>query len=471
MSIPADHANALDSGLDLQAMLPVHAPLRTYQWAGVKFLAESPSALLADEMGLGKTVQTAVAMRVALRQQDAGRALVVAPASLILNWIGEFRRWAPDLVVREVAGIARDRAALYQLPLQVLVASYEQIRADGLQRASEVDFDLVVLDEAQRIKNPESTTSLACRLLRRRRAWALTGTPLENSVRDMEGVFRFVRPGLLTHGLGRSEIHRRIAPFLLRRQKSEVLPELPPIILQDIDLELPPRQREAYDDLWVSRHDYIAEHGADAASLLTLFTRLKQVCNLEPASEESVKLEYLNTVLDGAIAAREKVLVFSQYVSTLKWLSSRLSSIPHGLFTGELSQAQKDLAVRTFESEDGPRVLLVSIKAGGVGLNLQSAQQVVLFDRWWNPAVEAQAIQRAHRFGRTTPLHVHRLIVQNSIEERIASILATKQLLFDQYVNEAESSANRFPTASDLLRILDIVAPSHSPANHRKETP
>lgn len=442
--------------------LPTPVPLRTYQWAGVKFLAESPCALLADEMGLGKTVQTAVALRAALDQPGSGRALVVAPASLILNWVGELAKWAPNLAVRQVTGVARDRAALYQLPIRVLVASYEQIRIDGLQRASEVDFDVVILDEAQRIKNPEATTALACRLLRRRRSWALTGTPLENSVRDIEGVFRFLKPGLLGRGLRRTELHRRIAPYLLRRTKQEVLPELPPIILQDIELELPPGQRAAYEDVWISRQEFFDENGGDAASLLSLFTRLKQICNFEPTSGDSVKLDYLRNLLDDTQASGEKILIFSQYVATLKWLSGHFGALQHGLFTGEMNQADRDAAVRLFETGPGPRALLVSIRAGGVGLNLQAAGHVVLFDRWWNPAVEAQAIQRAHRFGRTLPLHVHRLVVRDSIEERIAAILTTKEELFDQYVNEAESTANRFPTAADLMRILDIEAPLSS---------
>jgi SNF2 family DNA or RNA helicase len=440
----------------LAASLNLPSPLRDYQWAGVSFLARSESALLADEMGLGKTVQAAIALRLALREDRADRALVIAPASLVRNWSRELEHWAPELVVRELEGDARNRAALFALPVQVLIGSYEQIRADGLQYASETDFSIVLLDEAQRIKNAESTTALACRLLTRRRAWALSGTPLENSPRDLEALFLFLRPGLITRHMGRREVHTRIAPHLLRRRKSEVLPELPPIIIQDVNLSLTPCQRSLYDELWFGRYEALQSGGADSANLLSLFTKLKQLCNFDPESGDSIKLDYLLTLLQETSAKREKIIVFSQYVSTLKWISKRLS-VPHDLFTGENSMDEKSAAIRRFEEEPGPRALLVSIKAGGVGLNLQAATHVLLFDRWWNPAVEAQAIQRAHRFGRTIPLHVHRLIIDDSVEERIATILAEKEALFELYVNEAESTANRYPTRADLLRILGIA--------------
>ncbi|MGC4116786.1 MAG: DEAD/DEAH box helicase [Myxococcales bacterium] len=383
MTAADDIANEADR-LALAATLELPAPLRDYQWAGVNFLARSESALLADEMGLGKTVQTAVAMRVALREESAGRALIVAPASLVRNWRLELDRWAPELVVRELEGDAENREALYTLPIQVLIGSYEQIRTDAMQRVLEARFDLVVLDEAQRIKNGNASTSFACRLLPRRRAWALSGTPLENSPRDIESLFEFLRPGLVTPQMGRKTIHERIAPYLLRRRKSEVLQELPPILIQDVKLSLSPRQRAVYDDLWLGRREAFEEAGHSGACLLSLFTRLKQLCNFDEDSGESVKLDYLTTLLEETSAESGKVLVFSQYVSTLRWLSQRLG-LPHDLYTGELSADEKVRAAHRFECEPGPRMLLVSIKAGGVGLNLQAANQVVLFESLVEP--------------------------------------------------------------------------------------
>lgn len=436
--------------------------LRPYQLEGVGFLVGSVSALLADEMGLGKGVQTALALREVLSHAGCDRALVVVPAALRLNWERELARWSPSLTVRRVRGNWDDRDAYYRLPIPVLIASYEQIRSDASRLAPSVHFDVVVLDEAQRIKNGDSATAHACRLLSRSRCWALTGTPIENSVEDLVSIFRLVRPRLIHSRMSRGEIHHQIRPHFLRRRKVDVLPQLPPIIYQDLVLELQGAQRAAYEDVWYERERRVQARGLPASEgdLLALITELKLLCNHDPVSEESVKLETLKLMLENMANASDKIIVFSQYVKTLEWLSARLASFSHDLLHGGMSELARDAALSRFSERQGPRALLVSLRAGGVGLNIQSASAVVLFDRWWNPAVEAQAIQRAHRFGREQPLHVARFLVRDTIEERIDSVLQEKQVLFDDYVEAAENAAVPRWSRRELLRVLGLDAAS-----------
>ena len=443
----------------LSAELGLPSALRPYQWEGVGFLVRNEAALLADEMGLGKTVQAIVALRILFRNSVSGRVLIITPNALAYNWQRECAKWAPDLVVRRVMGTAEDRLATYQLPVQVLIATYEQVRADALDMDTDIHFEAVVLDEAQRIKNRHSLAALACRLLRRSKAWVLTGTPLENSIEDLISIFVFLSPGLVDSGMPPAEVHRRIQPHFLRRRKKDVLSEMPPIIMQDMMLELAGAQEAAYTDLWLARRARAKQNGVPVSdgALFTLITKLKQICNYEPDSGESVKLEALSVLLEDCSEPEDKVIVFSQYVETLKFVSDHLGSFTHDIYTGEQSQEEKDRILDKFRKQPGPRLLLMSLRAGGVGLNIQEASTVVLFDRWWNPAVEDQAIQRAHRFGRTRPLHVIRFLVTDTIEERIEAILKEKRADFERYVENAENAPVRAFTREELRRILALT--------------
>jgi SNF2 family DNA or RNA helicase len=281
---------------------------------------------------------------------------------------------------------------------------------------------------------------------------------LENRPEDLAALFAFLEPGLIQAGSSRNHIHERIQPYFLRRTKRDVLPDLPPIIDQEVTLDLHGAQKAAYDELWYSRHAVAAGGDQEArGSLLALITHLKQLCNREPVSGESVKLNALRVIAENLSGSEAKLLVFSQYVETLSWLSRELTGVPTQLFHGGLTTLERDSVVQRFQEAPGPQVLLMSIRAGGVGLNLQAATTVVLFDRWWNPAVEDQAVQRAHRFGREVPLHVFKFLVRDTIEERIDELLREKSDLFTEYVEEAES-ALPVMTGGHLWRLLDITS-------------
>lgn len=446
---------ALETQLINSLKLPYQ--LRPYQWEGIRFLVESDAVLLADEMGLGKTVQVAVSLEILWRKSQLTRALVVVPSSLKLNWEAELRRWAPSLSVQRVHGNAANRRAYYLLPISVLVASYEEIRLDIMRSINDIFFDVVVLDEAQRIKNLHSKSSLACRILNRNRSWALTGTPVENRRSDLISIFRFVKLGLLHQGLSRTEIHSRMRPHFLRRCKRDVLKDLPPIIDQEIPIELRGKQQEAYFQAWKSRWESCdsSPQNFSPANLFAIITKLKQLCNYDVESGESAKLEVLLNILEVQVAEENKIIVFSQYVDTLKWLALQIKDLPHEIFHGGLSQPEREKILDRFRQEPGPRCLLMSLRAGGIGLNIQEASTVVLFDRWWNPAVENQAVQRAHRFGREDPLHVIRFIILDTIEERISNIIKKKQELFENYIEGADSVNTPRLSRESLEQILD----------------
>lgn len=424
--------------------------LRSYQRDGVAFLLRTPRALLADEMGLGKTVQVIAAINLLLRTQKVSRVLIVVPATLKSNWEREAHKWAPTKAVMQVTGDANDRKAWYGLPIPLLIASYEQVRSDFYLYPPTQLFDLLVLDEAQRVKAPTAATTIAVNRINTERMWALTGTPLENRSADLETIVRLLRPGIVPEDPSLNELHEAMQGIFLRRHKLDVLPELPQILDSEVLVDLTPAQRAAYDAIWGTR----AMHHSDTGSMFAIITKLKQVCNYDVSSGQSAKLDALESLIQEVIDARGKLLIFSQYVETLKWLSSRLP-IENRLLHGTLSAHDRDEQLRWFQGAQGPCGILISLRVGGVGLNIPAATHVAMFDRWWNPALESQAINRAHRFGRVQPLTVVKMLATDTIEERIAEMLMQKRVQFQRYVEGAPMSDVAL-RLGDLRRLLDL---------------
>ncbi len=439
-----------------------HRPF-PFQFEGIAFLYPRQAAILADEMGLGKTMQAITAIRLLLRRGEVKTVLLVCPKPLVTNWLREFEHWAAEVPVMAIEGDQAKRNWQWRLPdVPVRIANYELLLRDLDGCVDCPGFDLVVLDESQRIKNQASSTSRIVRSISRRRSWALTGTPIENSVEDLLGIFEFLAPGFLSPEMKPRSIGRSIGDYVLRRTKDQVLADLPPRLIHDAPLELSPQQRESYrlaEEKGVLRLTALGRSAA-IRHVFELVLRLKQICNFDPATGESAKLERLAADLEEIAQSGRKAIVFSQWVGTLRILARRLERFGPLEYHGQIPSARRDAVIRQFREDPGRHVILMSYGAGGVGLNLQFVNYVFLFDRWWNPAVEDQAINRAHRIGVDGPVNVARFLAVETIEERIDRILEEKRELFDTIFSGVDDRRKLGLTQEELFGLFQLKCPA-----------
>jgi SNF2 family DNA or RNA helicase len=453
---------------DLETMLQagrLEFPRRPFpfQLDGMAFLVPRHGAVLADEMGLGKSMQAISSIRLLVRSGEARRVLVVCPKGLVSNWARELADWAPELVVAVIEGDQPRRRWQWSLPdVPVKLANYEVLVRDrDLVAELGLSFDLVVLDEAQRIKNRASQTNQSVRSLDRRRSWALTGTPIENSADDLVGLFEFVAPGQISERMTPKAMGAAVSDHILRRTKDKVLKDMPPRLNRDERIELTAEQRETYRRAEEEGVLRLADMGREATiqHVFELVLRLKQICNFDTATGESAKLECLQAELEEVQASGRKALVFSQWVETLGRLEGALGKFGAIQYHGGMSTVARDEAIRRFKHEKKHSVLLLSYGAGAVGLNLQFSQYVFLFDRWWNPAVEDQAINRAHRIGAAGAVTVTRFLSVDTIEERIDEVLRRKRDLSETILSQAGEPASAGLTADDLFALFKLAPP------------
>jgi len=434
-----------------------------FQFDGMAFLMPRHGAVLADEMGLGKSMQAISSIRLLVRLGEARQVLVVCPKGLVSNWIRELADWAPEILVAVIEGDPQRRRWQWSLAdVPVKVANYEVVVRDReLVAELGISFDLVVLDEAQRIKNRSSQTSEAVRALPRRRSWALTGTPVENSADDLVGIFEFVAPGHLNQRMSPRAMGAAAADHVLRRTKDKVLKDMPPRLNRDERIELTAEQRETYRRAEEEGVLRLSRMGKEVTiqHVFELVLRLKQICNFDTATGESAKLDCLEADLEEIHASGKKALVFSQWVETLGRLSDKFTRFGALEYHGGMSTTARDEAIRRFRHEKQHSVLLLSYGAGAVGLNLQFSEYVFLFDRWWNPAVEDQAINRAHRIGAVGAVTVTRFLSANTIEERIDEVLRRKRDLSEMILSQAEAPASSGLTQDDLFALFKLSPP------------
>jgi len=441
--------------------------LRPYQKHGVywlSFLARNGfGGILADEMGLGKTLQ-ALAF---LQGLQGGVSLIVCPSSLIQNWAREAAKFTPGLRVLTLEGSDRHVRMGGLAEVDLAITSYPLLRRDA-ERYAGIEFRAIILDEAQHIKNPETQNAQAAAGLRARHRMVLTGTPLENSVRDLWSIMNFAMPGYLgsredfkeryeqpimqgaESGPVKSRLAKRIRPFLLRRTKREVYKELPEKIEQVVYCELTKHQAEVYGKLLgesrrqISELSGIKDQNKGRMLMLTALLRLRQACcdlrllgmNELTQGQASAKLELLDELLREAIDGGHRVLIFSQFVSMLQLQKTALEAgdIPYCYLDGQTKNRMQ--VVDRFQDDPSIPVFLISLKAGGVGLNLTGADTVVHFDPWWNPAVEAQATDRAHRIGQEKVVTAYKLITRGTVEEKILKLQQSKRGLMEAIESE-----------------------------------
>lgn len=462
--------------------------MRKYQKNGFQWLRTLElcqfGGILADDMGLGKTLQLISVLLSAKEEGKKGTSLVVSPASLVYNWGEEFAKFAPELTVSLVTGKPQERADLiadYE-SADVLVTSYDLLKRD-IDLYEEKQFLYEIIDEAQYIKNQTTAASKAVKLIKSHSRFALTGTPIENRLSELWSIFDYLMPGFL-YGYdvfkknfetpivkSRDEetlkrLQKMVAPFILRRLKGDVLKDLPDKLEETRVVRFEEEQQELYDAQVVHMKRELTE--ADESDfnkkklqILAELTKLRQICcdpNLcyENYKGASAKLESCLELIQSAIEGGHKILLFSQFTSMLEIIEARLQQekIEYYKITGETAKQERVSKVRKFNEDDTP-LFLISLKAGGVGLNLTGADVVIHFDPWWNIAAQNQATDRAHRIGQTKKVTVYKMIAKGTIEEKILKMQETKKDLADSVINGETAGMGSF-SREELLELLEI---------------
>ena len=451
-------ANKFEQIKYIQYNIPVDlkVKLRDYQLDGFKYLKTLDyygfGGILADEMGLGKTIQT-IAF---LLSKEQSKSIVITPTSLIHNWRSELEKFAPTLKIGLVNGSKKEREKVINnlKYYDVLLTTYGTIRND-LELYEKIDFDCCIIDEAQNIKNPLSMTTDAVKSINAKVKFALTGTPIENNLNELWSIFDYIMPGYLynitkfnaifiKNEANMNHLKQLIKPFILRRTKKQVIKELPDKIEKKFLVELNKEQRKLYGVYVNEVQKKLKEKKdvEDKITILSYLTKLRQIC-LDPSiisneyKSKSAKIETCLELIDNCISENNKILVFSQFTTVLKNIGEKLSknNIKYSYLDGQTKAIERIRLVNEFNESKDKKVFLISLKAGGTGLNLTSANTVIHFDPWWNPSVENQASDRAHRLGQENVVEVIKLIAKGTIEEKIIKLQEQKKELIDDIID------------------------------------
>ena len=413
-------------------------PLYRFQRTGVAHLLRSSRVLFADDMGLGKTIQAAAALRILVASGRVRNALVLAPATLVSNWLSELARWVPELVVAKGSPAKQPRAASWDNLMDqshVIATNYEDFRK-AVPTYGCPTVDLLILDEAHRVKNWESLSSRAVRQIDCNRMWALTGTPIERDSKDLTSLLALLDPNAFTSDdakLSPGVLRSRAGRFVLRREKKDVLAELPVVSRRHERLSMGTRQRSTYHR--------VGRASSTELNLLAVFSRLREICDYDPETGESVKIDRIVEILQAVERAGEKAVVFSYLLEPLRLLRTLLRATPVSwkLLVGSMNAEERERAIEEFKQQ--PVVaLLASMRVAAEGITLVEANHVIFVNRWWNPSLNQQSVDRVVRIGQTRRVWVHTFTVEGTIEDDLDRLLKSKEALFDEMVGRLSQS-------------------------------
>lgn len=475
-----DVFNELKNFSDSNIEIPkINGELRSYQVDGVKWLnvlyKYSLGGILADDMGLGKTIET-IAFINSIKQDKP--ILIVSPKSLVFNWVSEFNKFASDIPVYAIIGTVEERKKIIKKikndKFGVYFISYDSLRNE-FENLTDITFDMCILDEAQFIKNMHAKKTGAVKQINALHTIALTGTPIENNIYDLWSIFDFLMPHYLLdyedfkdsyeHNEEYYEIVRdKVAPFILRRRKEDVLKDLPEKYEVIITTEMSQEQRKLYDAFRLQAKEQLksSDGGSKIMEVLSIITRLRQIC-VDPSTfvdnftGESGKITALKDIIKDKMQDGHRFLIFSQFVSALNIVKDEIEKmgIKYYMITGDTSAKERLRICNDFNKDEDYKIVLISLKAGGTGLNLVGADVVIHLDPWWNYSAESQASDRAHRIGQTRTVEVIKLIAENSIEEKVVNLQNEKKELVDKVISDNDSSIKSL-SIKDLKSILSM---------------
>ncbi len=465
---------------DIPSDLAFYKPLFNYQIQGIKFLITNKSALLADQMGTGKTVMSTTAMRILFIKGKIKKALIVVPSNLISVWEEHLNKWAPEIQSLTINEEPDIRNIMWDLNSHVYLISYDTLKSDykrkeNLLKKFREDIDLVILDEAHNIKNPDTIKSKAVKFISEnsKYRWALSGTPLQNNLKELLSLYEFLNPEFKSEGIiSQDEAKQLIQPIMLRRLKKDVLPELPDKLPPEIEkFDLNPQQKDEYEKVLYSekeRIEYLIDkHKGEKnykfilrQNIIYSIQKLRQICNFPKNSIESPKADRLMEMLSELIENKEKVVIFTNFLKEgiekiAKNIKHRFDGNIFVTYHGKMNHSQKKMAIESFKNDKNKYIFLGTITSAGEGLTLTEASYAVFFDLHWNPAKIWQAEDRIHRIGQKNKVNIYNYVMNDTIEELVIKKLNEKRIMIENVIDDIEQT-EEVVSLDELFEFLNI---------------